>query len=140
MEPPGGGRCQRASPECWGGRARPEGGSGALGAGPEVAGGGTPRNGSPWPLLTERPAVSRRCLRRAGGAAATDWSRQRGHGSPPGLRAPGECGRRRAPSPWFAVERICPLEAGEGRRPSASGRVLGPLELWPVPSQRLRKT
>lgn len=47
MEPPGGGRCQRASPECWGGWARPGGGSGALGAGPEVAGEGTPRNGSP---------------------------------------------------------------------------------------------
>lgn len=28
MEPPGGGRCQRAEPGCLGGRARPEGGSG----------------------------------------------------------------------------------------------------------------
>lgn len=118
MEPPGGGRCQRASPECWGGRARPEGGSGALGAGPEVAGGGTPRDGSPGPLLTERPAVSRRCLRRAGGAAATDWSRRREHGSPPGLRAPGECGPRR--SGFVHLRR----ERGGGRLPwgASSGR------------------
>lgn len=127
MEPPGGGRCQRASPECWGSRARPEGGSGALGAGPEVAGGGHATERVPGPRLTKRPAVSRRCLKRAGGAAATDRSGRRGHGSPPGLRAPGECGRRRAPTPGFAVERICPLEAGEGRRPYALGRVFGPL-------------
>lgn len=137
MEPPGGGPRQRAAPDCLGGRARPEGGSVGPGLGTGGRGWRDSTEPDPGLLLIQRPAVSRRCLRRTGGVATTDRSGQRGHGSPQGLRAPGECGRRRALGWRFAVERISPRQAGEGRRPCALGSVYGSRSPWPVrPSWR----
>lgn len=112
-------------------------GRGALGLGTGGRGWRDSTEPDPGLLLIRRPAVSRRCLRRTGGVATTDRSGQRGHGSPQGLRAPGECGRRRALGWRFAVERISPCQAGEGRRPCALGRVCGSRSPWPVrPSRR----
>lgn len=136
MEPPGGGRHQRAAPGCLGGRARPEGGSVGPGLGTGGRGWRDSTEPDPGLLLIQRPAVSRRCLRRTGGVATTDRSGQRGHGSPQGLRAPGECGRRRALGWRFAVERISPRQAGEGRRPCTLGSVCGSRSPWPVRPDR----
>lgn len=92
-------------------------------------------------LLTKRPAVSRRCLRRAGGAAATDRERQRGHGSPQGLRAPGERGHRRALGRWFMVVGISPRGGGRGLEALCLGARPEAVQLWPKPLSRLlRKT